>query len=168
MSEVLTERDDEAIVAALLNGKTLRQVRREFSLSEAEIDRALERVWPLDNAARLRMVRLDCGKLDRLVDEFSRRALAEDGQTSASYAAVALKALERKHDLTGANSAQRIDLQILGQPEAQRAEGIDRIEAAIRRIARGGDNGAPSALPSADDVGALSDENGSEPESFDP
>jgi hypothetical protein len=139
MTELLTQRDDEAIVAALLNGKTLRQVRREFNLTELEIDRVLDRIFPLDTAARLRMMRLDCGKLDRLVDEFSRRALAEEGQVSASYAAIAIKALERKHDLTGANSAQRIDLQILSQP-AEHVDDHEKIREAIFSLARSGES----------------------------
>jgi hypothetical protein len=139
MTEVLTERDDEAIIAALLSGLTLRQCRKRFGLSEAEIDAIIERAWPLDSAFRIRTVRLDCGKLERLIDEFSRRALAEDGQVSASFAAIAIKALERKHDLTGANTAQRIDLQILSQP-AEHVDDHEKIREAIFSLARSGES----------------------------
>src|SRR5262249_12374084 len=90
---------------------------------------------------RIRTVRLDCGKLDRLIDEFSRRALAEDGQVSASFAAVAIKALERKHDLTGANAAQRIALQILAEP-AETVDGTKWVKSAIMDLARGDESGS--------------------------
>jgi hypothetical protein len=53
------EQRDEAIGEALTAGRSLRAVRREFGISTAELDGALERLWPIDAVARLRMIKSD-------------------------------------------------------------------------------------------------------------
>jgi len=70
------EQRDEAIADALTAGRSLRSVRKEFGLSTAELDSALERLWPIDAVARLRMIKSDLGKLDRLTQVFYEKALA--------------------------------------------------------------------------------------------
>src|SRR5215471_2177353 len=55
------EQRDEAIAEALTAGQSLRAVRREFGISTAELDGALERLWPIDAVARLRMIKADLG-----------------------------------------------------------------------------------------------------------
>ena len=42
------EQRDEAIAEALTSGCSVRAVRKEFGLSQAELDAALERCWPID------------------------------------------------------------------------------------------------------------------------
>jgi len=71
---------DEAIAEALTAGRSVRVVRREFGLSVEEIDSALERLWPIDLQSRLRMIKSDLGKLDRLTETFYAKALAGDVQ----------------------------------------------------------------------------------------
>src|SRR5262249_61775551 len=70
------ERCEEAVAEAGAAGRSLRAVRREFGLSTEEIDAALERLWPIDAVARLRMIKSDQGKLDRLTQVFYEKALA--------------------------------------------------------------------------------------------
>jgi len=104
LTDTAIEERSEAIGEAILTGRSLRTVRREFGLSQAELDGVLEQLWPVDTAARLRMMKADVGRLDRLISEFYQRALAADDGISAAFATVAIKAMERKHDLTGMNA----------------------------------------------------------------
>jgi len=157
MTDAAIEERDEAVVEAITAGRSLRAVRREFGLTVAEFDQALERCFPLDVAARMRMIRGDLAKLDRLIDEFYRKALKEQDPHAAI---VAIKAWERKHDITGAGNQQRIDLTV--QP-AEYETGHQQIRAAIMRVARPGwkpsddlngdsnsGNGADAAKPNGD------------------
>jgi hypothetical protein len=68
MIDIAIEQRDEAIAEALVSGRSVRVVRKEFGLTVSELDAALERLWPVDNQARLRMIRGDVGKLDRLTE----------------------------------------------------------------------------------------------------
>src|SRR5215813_2526928 len=110
----LPEQREDAVITALLSGRTIRSVRREFGLSLDEIDSIIARTWPVDGRARVRMVMQDLGKLDQLIAVFYRKAIAQ-GDVPAGTLAV--KALERKHQLTGVEAATRIDLQIITQPK---------------------------------------------------
>ena len=104
---------------------------------------------------------MDCGKLDRLIAEFYRRALLHNDATSAAFATVAIKAMERKHQLTGVEAATRIDLQVITQPKEMKSH--ERIKQAIYRIARPGQQPPPAVEePAADQL--PSDGNGHAPE----
>ena len=122
----LAERD-ERVAEALESGRSLRMVRREFSLTQSDLDAALERLWPVDNQARLRMIKGDLGRLDKLAQVFFEKALGGDVQSGA----VAVKIWERKHALLGLDSPTRIDLQV--QPAAAPTR-HELISAAIMRL----------------------------------
>ena len=77
------EQRDEAIVGALVAGRSVRAIQREFSLTVTELDQALERCFPLDNAARLRTIRGDLSRLDQLIEVFYAKALGGDVQSGA-------------------------------------------------------------------------------------
>jgi phage baseplate assembly protein W len=146
------EERDEAVVEAITAGRSLRSVRREFGLTVTELDQALERCFPLDVAARMRMIRGDLAKLDRLIDEFYQRALKEH---DPHLAMVAIKAWERKHDITGAGAAQRIDLTV--QPK-EHATSYEKLTATIMsftgRNGRNSNAGAVDALSPPDGNGS--------------
>ena len=133
----LPEEREEVVVTALLAGRTVNSVRKQYNLTIEEIDAMIARAWPVDHRARVRMIMTDLGKLDRLIAEFYKRAIAAKDATSASFATVALKAMERKHQLTGMEAATRIDLQINTQLKEAPTE-HDEIKAAILRLARPG------------------------------
>ena len=116
--EALPEQREEAVATALLSGRSVNAVRKEFGLSIDEIDAIIARTWPVTPRARVRQVMLDLGKLDRLISEFYQRSLVSEDATSAAFATVAIKAMERKHDLVGMSAATRIDLQIIRPPDA--------------------------------------------------
>src|SRR5215471_13856969 len=124
------EQRDEAIVEALVAGRSVRVVQREFSLTVAELDAALERCFPLDNAARLRMIRGDLSRLDRLIEKFYLKAIAGDGDVHSGLLTV--KAWERKAELLGLDAVQRIDLQIINPP--QEVPRHEKIRQAIMRL----------------------------------
>src|SRR6516162_1386294 len=169
MTDTAIERDEadfpdqreEAVLTAVLSGRTVRAVSREFGLSLDEIDAIIAAQWPVDNRARVRMIMTDLGKLDRLITEFYRRALLQHDATSAAFATVAIKALERKHALTGVEAATRIDLQIITQPKEMKS--FERIRQAVYAVARPGQPPPPALEePAADQIEPLaSDGNGS-------
>jgi len=147
----LPEEREDAVIAALLGGRTVRAVRKDFNLTLDEIDAIILRTWPVDSRARLRMIMTDLGKLDRLIAEFYKRAILSQDATAAAFATVAIKAMERKHQLTGVEAATRIDLQVITQPKEMKSH--ERIKQAIYRIARPGQQPPPGVEePAADQL----------------
>jgi len=149
------EQRDDAIVGALVAGRSVRVVQREFSLTVAELDAALERCFPLDNAARLRMIRGDLSRLDRLIEKFYVKAITGNGDVHSGLLTV--KAWERKAELLGLDAVQRIDLQIINPPKAPPRHELIReaIERLTGRQLPNDGNGRPLDNDSA--VDALAD-----------
>ena len=147
---VAIEQRDDAIVGALVAGRSVRVVQREFSLTVAELDAALERCFPLDNAARLRMIRGDLSRLDRLIEKFYVKAITGNGDVHSGLLTV--KAWERKAELLGLDAVQRIDLQIINPPKAPPRHELIReaIERLTGRQLPNDGNGRP-----VDDDGAV-------------
>ena len=180
MTDTTIEHDeakDEQVAEAIINGRSLQAVRKEFSLSEGELDAVLERLWPVSTSARIRMIKRDIGRLDRLIEKCYERALGGCIQSGL----LAVRIYERLHSLVGADAVQRIDLQVVRppdavsshekirrtimefaerQPPAQR-EAINMIskigaERALELLKAGSGNGAAvlsDAVPPADDPG---------------
>ena len=141
------EQRDDAIVGALVAGRSVRAVQREFSLTITELDQALERCFPLDNAARVRTIRGDLSRLDRLIEKFYLKALAGNGDVDS--ATLVVRAWERKSALLGLDAVQRIDLQIVQAPQAEtRHDKIRRVFWELRHPGQPMPDGWPS---SADD-----------------
>ena len=63
MTDTALEERDEAIAEALVAGRSVRSVRKEFNLTLDEIDAIIARTWPVDNRARVRMIMTDLGLL---------------------------------------------------------------------------------------------------------
>jgi hypothetical protein len=150
------EERDEALAEALTAGRSVRAVRKEFGLSAAELDGALERLFPIDIAARLRMIKTDLGKLDRLTQVFYEKALAGDVQSGL----LTVRIWERKHELLGMNSAAKIEI-VQAPPDAPTS--YERIKAAIMSLKYGGKgdgalppDGNGSGGPAASDTGETS------------
>jgi len=137
--------EEEAVVTALLAGRTVNSVRKQFNLTIDDIDRIIARAWPVDQRARVRMIMTDLGKLDRLIDEMVQRSFAAEGQVSAAFANAAIKGLERKHDLCGMSAASRIELQVIRPPSEQTSyEKITQVLLGLKHDHRpNGDGAAP-------------------------
>ena len=128
MTDAVIEQRDEQVAEAIVSGRSLQVVRKEFGLSTAELDIVLEKLWPIDTQARLRIVKRDVGKLDRLTQVFYEKALAGDVQSGL----LTVRIWERLHELLGLDAVQRIDLQIINPP--QEVPRHEKIRAVIERL----------------------------------
>lgn len=126
------EQRDEAIAEALTAGRSMRAVRKEFGISTAELDGTLERLWPIDVASRIRMVKGDLGKLDRLTQVFYEKALAGCIQSGL----LTVRIWERKHELLGMNSAAKIEIV---QAPSEAPTRYEKLTEAIMRLTGGPD-----------------------------
>lgn len=124
---------DEQVAEALSAGRSLRRIQRDFALTQAELDAALEKLWPVSNDARIRMIKHDLARLERVIEVLFEKSVA--GDVNASIACV--RAWERKAALLGLDSTQRIDLQIINP--SQQPTRYEKITEAIMRIRSGPD-----------------------------
>ena len=138
------EQRDEAIADAIVSGRSLRAVRREFGLSQTEIDAALERLWPIDTQSRLQMIKADLGKIDRLTQIFFEKALAGDVQSGL----LTVRIWERKHELLGMNAAAKFEV-VTAPREAPNS--YARITAALLSLKHGNGNGDGDGTAPSDD-----------------
>src|SRR5215471_1006439 len=146
MTDTVIEQRDEQVAEAIVSGRSLQVVRKEFGLSAAELDIVLEKLWPIDTQARLRIVKRDVGKLDRLTQVFYEKALAGDVQSGL----LTVRIWERLHELLGLDAVQRIDLIINPPQEVPRHEKIRQV---IERLTGRQLNGGNA--PPLDDDGAV-------------
>jgi len=63
MTDTVIEQRDEQVAEAIVSGRSLQVVRKEFGLSAAELDIVLEKLWPIDTQARLRIVKRDVASM---------------------------------------------------------------------------------------------------------
>ena len=127
MTDAVIEQRDEQVAEAIVSGRSLQVVRKEFGLSTAELDIVLEKLWPIDTQARLRIVKRDVGKLDRLTQVFYEKALAGCIQSGL----LTVRIWERKHELLGMNAAAKFEV-VTAPPEAPPRH--ERIREAIMRL----------------------------------
>jgi hypothetical protein len=149
MTDTVIEQRDEQVAEAIVSGRSLQVVRKEFGLSAAELDIVLEKLWPIDTQARLRIVKRDVGKLDRLTQVFYEKALAGDVQSGL----LTVRIWERLHELLGLDAVQRIDLQIINPP--QQVPRHERIREAIMRLTQPEQFQNNGNGPPLDDDGAV-------------
>jgi len=105
----------EAAEAAIADGRSLRLVRRDFSLTDAELSDILEKLCPLSTEARIRTIKHDATCLQRLIEKLYEKGL--NGDTNAAVACI--RAWERKAALLGLDAVQRIDLQVINPPNTR-------------------------------------------------
>jgi hypothetical protein len=141
VNDTAIQERDEAVAEALVAGQSVRVVQKQFGLTTAELDAALERLWPIDSAARVRVIKRDVGRLDKLTEVFYGKALAGDVPSGL----LTVKIWERLHELLGLDAAQRVDLQIVSQPAE--VPSFEKLHEMVLRIGRQKDgNGADSAV----------------------
>ena len=149
MTDTAIEPRDEQVAEALVAGRSVRAVQKQFGLTTAELDAALDRLWPIDTAARLRTIKTDLGQLNQLTQVFYEKALAGDVPAGT----VTVKLWERKHQLLGLDAVQRIDLQIITPPAAPPRH--EKIREAILRLTRPEQFQSNGNDPPLDDDGAV-------------
>jgi len=142
------EQRDEAIADAIVSGRSLRAVRKEFGLSQAEIDAALERLWPIDTASRLQMIKADLGQITRLTQVFFEKGLAGDTQSCLR----AVRLWERKHELLGMNAAAKFEVVTAPRDAPSSYQKITDVLLALKYgPSANGDGAAPSDADNAED-----------------
>ena len=119
---------DEVIAEALASGRSTRAITKELRVTTAELDAALERLFPIDTQARVRMIKSDLAQINRLTEIFFLKAVAGDVQAGT----LTVKIWERKHELLGLDAVQRIDLQIINPP--QQIPRHEKIRQVIERL----------------------------------
>src|SRR5262249_37272999 len=132
MVDTAIEQRDEHVAQAIVSGQSLRMVRKEFGLSIAELDAVLERLWPIDAQARLRLIKRDVGRIDRLLEVFFERSLRGDVQSGL----LTVRIWERLHELLGMNSAAKIEIV---QAPSEAPTRYEKITEAIMRLTGGPD-----------------------------
>ena len=130
MVDTAIEQRDEHVAQAIVSGQSLRMVRKEFGLSIAELDAVLERLWPIDAQARLRLIKRDVGRIDRLLEVFFERSLRGDVQSGL----LTVRIWERLHELLGMNSAAKIEIV---QAPSEAPTRYEKITEAIMRLRSG-------------------------------
>jgi hypothetical protein len=138
------EQRDERVAAAISSGKSLRSVKREFGLTQAEVFDALERLWPIDARSRLQMIMADVGQITRLTEVFVERGLAGDTQSCLC----AVRLWERKHELLGLNAAAKFEVVTAPRGEPSSYQRITDVLLSLKRDHR--PNGDGAAVPSDD------------------
>jgi hypothetical protein len=124
---------DESITAARIAGQSVRALARQYGCSRREIEEAIERRldYTIDNAMRLKAIKLDVARLEALMLPFFIRATRDKDVPSGT---LCCKLLERRALLLGLDSPTRVDvvrLQVAEQPRS-----FDRIREAVFAVAR--------------------------------
>jgi len=145
---------DEQIYAGWEDGKGLRTLAREFGLSVAQIEQALDRCLPMFNGTnQLLAFKRELRRLEDLSSEFFAIAKRDKCRDSAHLVA---RLNERICAMRGW-SPVNIRMDPLAVEAQQAPSGFDKIEAALMRLKYGPDwrpngDGAVGALPPSDDA----------------
>jgi hypothetical protein len=113
MTDTAVIERDEAVAEAISSGRSLRLIRKDFSLSERELDGILEKLWPLSTEARIRTIKHDVACLQRLIETLYEKGL--NGDVNAAVACI--RAFERKATMLGLDASTLIDLHVVKPPE---------------------------------------------------
>jgi len=150
MVELIPSERDEAIYRAWETGKGLRVLSREFVLSVAEIEQALDRCLPAFNAQnQLRAFKREIQRLEDLSSEFFTIAKRDKDHDSAHLVARLNERIASMRGWTAIN----IRMDPIAAQAHQEPSSHDQSRAAIMRIARGPDWQPPDA--NGGDIAAL-------------
>jgi hypothetical protein len=118
---------DDFILQERLSGKSARAISKQLRCTVGEVDASLDRTLPkIDNDARRRYVALDLNRLDALLKTFFALAIEK---ADAQAGLLVVKILERRANLLGLDSPQKLDIIQVQAKDAP--SGHERIKAAI-------------------------------------
>jgi len=99
---------DDFILLERLSGKSARAISKQLRCTVGEVDASLDRTLPkIDNDARRRYVALDLNRLDALLKTFFALAIEK---ADAQAGLLVVKILERRANLLGLDSPQKLDI----------------------------------------------------------
>ena len=127
---------DEAITQARISGTSSRAIAKRYDCTSREVEEAIDRRfdYELDDKMRLRSVKLDLARIERLFEIFFDRAV-KDKDVSAGT--LCCKLLERKALFTGTEAPLQSRIDVRAIEQTQRPTQHQRIKDAIMRVARG-------------------------------
>jgi len=149
--------DDEAITEAItearIAGTSTRALAKQHHISSREVDAAVDRCldYQVDNAMRLRLVKLNVERIEALMKPFYERATS-DTVDALSVAAGSLycKLAERLSLLLGLDQSPTARVDVYQVQAQEQPSDYERIRAAIYAVAR--PNGR---LPSGNSIDAI-------------
>ena len=143
---------DVAILEQRIIGKSTISIAEQYRCTTSDVDAALDRRlnYDLDNPMRLRMIKLDCARIEALMAPFFERAVNGDCDAIAVAAATLVcKLLERRTLLLGLDqpTQSRVDVFTIPSPNAPSSyQRITDVLMSLRRDHRpiNGDGAAPA------------------------
>jgi hypothetical protein len=146
LPEVITR--EEAMLRERLAGKPIRRIAAEFGCSAEEAQGIIVGMCTsVTTQMKLHTVELELERLDELVRAFHAKALQGD----APSAAVLLRVQERRAMLLGTDSPLKVDAVQVHAEAAPHQSSIDRIMAAMQRLAAQPNGGQGEDIPRLDD-----------------
>jgi hypothetical protein len=136
--EVITR--EQAMFRQRLAGKSLRNIAADFGCELEEVQKIVAGMCTgITNRIKLHTIELELERLDELQAAFHEKAKAGDPQC----AAIVLRIQERRAALLGLDTPTKIDAIQIAIATAPAPTGIERIRAAIERVARQGNGAVP-------------------------
>ena len=121
---------DDFILQERLSGRSARSISKELRCTVGEVNVSLDRTLPrIDNDARRRYVALDLNRLDALLKTFFALAIEK---ADAQAGLLVVKILERRANLLGLDSPQKLDIIQVQAKDAPSSH--ERIKAAIMQM----------------------------------
>lgn len=145
---------DEAITEARIAGTSARALAKVHGCSSGEVEAAVDRRldYAVDNALRLRLVKLNVERLEALMKPFFERAVE---QKDVAAGVLCVKLAERLSLLLGLDQPAASRLDVYQVTAAEEPQPFQKIHEMIMRIGRSpegnGADGAVSVLSNSDD-----------------
>jgi len=133
----MSERD-EGLLEQRLSGHSSRAIAKRFRCDVADVDRAVDALPEITNEFRVRNLKLELERLDRLLQPFWEKAIAGD----CAAGTLVVKICERKCELLGINSPIKVDAVALAVAVRPAVSGTERIYAALARLSNGANGSA--------------------------
>ncbi|MCP3462536.1 hypothetical protein [Bradyrhizobium sp. CCGUVB23] len=150
MANGLIEADVLAIVRAVANGQTERDVAKAFGLSIAAVRDVVSQAAGdrLSGEAMRREILLEVTRLDQLLAKYHSEALSDEPHRHAS-AAIYHKLAQRKHEVCGLSPATGVGFTIItSTPAPQQRTSTDQLREVLDELI----GKQQPALPKPDDV----------------
>lgn len=163
---------DEAITEARISGTSSRALATRYQTTSREIEAAVDRRfdYELDDRMKLRSVKLDLARIERLFEFFFKMATTGERDVIAvSAGTLCCKLLERKALFTGTEAPLQGRVDVYQVEQHQQPSGYQKITDALLALkysGRSNGDGAAASDPPLDAVGPLSDDNGDEVKSL--
>jgi len=139
---------DVAILEQRIGGTSSIAIAERYGCTITEVDAALDRRlnYDLDNPMRLRMIKLDCARIEALMAPFFERAVNGDCDAIAVAAATLVcKLLERRALLLGLDQPTQSRVDVFTIPSPNTPSGYQKITDVLMQLKHSRSNGGDGA-----------------------